>query len=280
MGGEVVLARGGRTSLLSSGADTPCRAWRWARRCAGDGIELVLGIHATAASRDGEEFVLAIWRMDGSCAVTACWWRPDGVRASRGSVWGRLASMRTSTPRRVATAQMRVGERLWAVGDVTGIWQLTHVEGVPEARVVASNILGEPRGARLRGRSRASPAHRSAGRGRRGPLKAEFSAPALLSEVAKTRHLHPRGHQVERVLDAAERRRAAVRRLRAWPGRRRVDAAGDARDPRQGLARRAARHDPAVSELLGDPRRRAESAAPASRSRASTGRHGRRAGSR
>ena len=41
-------------------------------------------------------------------------------------------------------AQMRAGERLWAIGDITGIWQLTHV-GEYQGEVVASNILGEPR---------------------------------------------------------------------------------------------------------------------------------------
>src|SRR5215467_4956120 len=41
-------------------------------------------------------------------------------------------------------AHMRAGERLWAIGDITGIWPLTHV-GEYEGEVVASNILGEPR---------------------------------------------------------------------------------------------------------------------------------------
>src|SRR5207253_242502 len=39
---------------------------------------------------------------------------------------------------------LRVAEGVWAVGDVTGIWQLTHV-GKYQGDVVASNILGEPR---------------------------------------------------------------------------------------------------------------------------------------
>src|SRR5262249_18012348 len=41
-------------------------------------------------------------------------------------------------------SRLRAGERLWAIGDVTGIWQLTHV-GKYQGRVVASNILGQPR---------------------------------------------------------------------------------------------------------------------------------------
>jgi pyruvate/2-oxoglutarate dehydrogenase complex dihydrolipoamide dehydrogenase (E3) component len=41
-------------------------------------------------------------------------------------------------------ACLRAGERLWAIGDVTGLWQLTHV-GKYQGRVVAANILGTPR---------------------------------------------------------------------------------------------------------------------------------------
>jgi hypothetical protein len=40
-------------------------------------------------------------------------------------------------------SRLQVGERLSAVGDITGIWQLTHV-GEYQGEVVASNILGEP----------------------------------------------------------------------------------------------------------------------------------------
>ena len=41
-------------------------------------------------------------------------------------------------------ARLQVGERLWAIGDVTGIWQLTHV-GKYQGRIVAANILGGSR---------------------------------------------------------------------------------------------------------------------------------------
>jgi pyruvate/2-oxoglutarate dehydrogenase complex dihydrolipoamide dehydrogenase (E3) component len=40
--------------------------------------------------------------------------------------------------------RLAVGPGLWAIGDVTGIWQLTHV-GKYQGRVVADNILGRPR---------------------------------------------------------------------------------------------------------------------------------------
>ena len=41
-------------------------------------------------------------------------------------------------------ARMRAGERLWAIGDVTGIWPLTYV-GKYQGRVAAANILGRDR---------------------------------------------------------------------------------------------------------------------------------------
>jgi hypothetical protein len=77
-----------------------------------DGIELILQAHATTARRDGEDYVL----------------EPDGGRGIP------------------VDAQMRAGERLWAIGDVTGIWPLTHV-GKYQGRVVAANILGDTDGA-------------------------------------------------------------------------------------------------------------------------------------
>ena len=158
---------------------------------------------------------------------------------------------------------MRAGERLWAIGDVTGILQLTHV-GEYQGEVVASNILGEPREAHYEAVPRVTYTDPQAAAV--GATEAEFSATAQLSEIAKTADLHARVREVERVPDPAQRRRAPDRRLRARSGGRRVAAAGDARDPRQGPARGAARHDPAVPELLGDPRRGAEST-PAARSR-------------
>ena len=40
--------------------------------------------------------------------------------------------------------RMRAGERLWAIGDVTGVWPLTYV-GKYQGRVAAENILGRDR---------------------------------------------------------------------------------------------------------------------------------------
>ena len=78
-----------------------------------------------------------------SCAATGCWSRPADGRASTTSASRPSASKADGTGIPV-DARLRAGERLWAIGDVTGIWPLTHV-GKYQGEVVASNILGEPR---------------------------------------------------------------------------------------------------------------------------------------
>jgi dihydrolipoamide dehydrogenase len=80
-------------------------------------------------------------------------------------------------------AHLRAGERLWAVGDITGLWQLTHV-GKYQADIVAANILGEPREASYDAVPRAvytDPQAASV-----GASEARFSGTAQLADVAKT----------------------------------------------------------------------------------------------
>jgi pyruvate/2-oxoglutarate dehydrogenase complex dihydrolipoamide dehydrogenase (E3) component len=107
-----------------------------------DGVELHLGVHAAAASRDGDEYVLALEDgtvLRGDRLLVATGRRPRvadlgletvGVEPGRGGV--------------AVDARMRAGESLWAIGDVTGIWPLTYV-GKYQGRIAAANILGEPR---------------------------------------------------------------------------------------------------------------------------------------
>jgi len=79
--------------------------------------------------------------------------------------------------------RLRAGERLWAIGDVNGIWQLTHV-GKYQGRVVAANILGEAREANYEAVPRVvftDPQAASV-----GATDARFSATARISEIAKT----------------------------------------------------------------------------------------------
>jgi dihydrolipoamide dehydrogenase len=79
--------------------------------------------------------------------------------------------------------RLRAGDRLWAIGDITGMWQLTHV-GKYQGEVVASNILGEPREAEYSAVPRVvyTDPHAAAV----GAVDAPFSATVKVSEVAKT----------------------------------------------------------------------------------------------
>jgi len=111
----------------------------------GDGVVLRLGSAPTAALKDGVEYVLEF--ADGSQArgdhlLVATGRRPrvEGIGLETVGV--------TADPRGIGVdARMSAGPGLWAIGDVTGLWQLTHV-GEYQGRVAASNILGRPREAR------------------------------------------------------------------------------------------------------------------------------------
>ena len=80
-------------------------------------------------------------------------------------------------------ARLRVADRLWAIGDVTGVRLLTHV-GKYQGEVVAANILGEPREANydaIPDVVYTDPQAASV-----GEADGRFTATARLSEVAKT----------------------------------------------------------------------------------------------
>ncbi len=77
----------------------------------------------------------------------------------------------------------RAGERLWAIGDVNGIWPLTHV-GEYEGDVVAANILGDARPANYEAVPRVTYTDPQAAAV--GAVEAEYSATAPVSQVPKT----------------------------------------------------------------------------------------------
>jgi hypothetical protein len=74
-------------------------------------------------------------------------------------------------------------ERLWAIGGVTGVWQLAHM-GEYEGEVVASNILGETREAHYEAVPRVTYTDPQAAAA--GATEAPFSATVPLSDVART----------------------------------------------------------------------------------------------
>ena len=147
----------------------------------GEGIELFLGVHATAARREGEEYVLTLdtgqeLRGDRFLVATGRRPRTAGIGLETVGVTAGPAGIPVD-------ARLRVADRLWALGDVTGVRLLTHV-GEYQGEVVASNILGEPREAHYE----AIPdvVYTDPQAASVGASEAPFSATAPLSEVAKT----------------------------------------------------------------------------------------------
>jgi dihydrolipoamide dehydrogenase len=177
-GGEVALVEGADHVLAREPAPLG-EALGEALR--GDGIELVLGLQVTAARRDGEEFVVELAdgrELRGDRLLVATGRRPRVDDIGLETV-GVEANERGAIP---VDSRMQVGERLWAVGDVTGIWPLTHV-GEYQGEVVASNILGEPREANYEAVPRVTYTDPQAGSV--GANDAPFAGTAKLAEVPK-----------------------------------------------------------------------------------------------
>ena len=146
-----------------------------------DGIELVLGVQAIAASRDAEDFVVRLEdarELRGDHLLVATGRRPRVEGIGLESV-----GINADAHGIPVDEHMRAGERLWAIGDVTGIWQLTHV-GEYQGEIVASNILGEPREAHYEAVPRVT--YTDPQVAAVGATEANFSASAPLSEIAKT----------------------------------------------------------------------------------------------
>ena len=178
LGGEVVLVEGA-AHLLPREPRPLGEALAGALRR--DGVELALGVHATAARREGEGYSLELddgRKLSGDRLLVATGRRPrvDGLGLE-------TVGVEASGRGIPVDARLRAGERLWAIGDVNGIWQLTHV-GKYQGRVVAANILDEPREANYEAVPRVvftDPQAASV-----GAAEATFSATAPVAEVAKT----------------------------------------------------------------------------------------------
>ncbi len=109
-----------------------------------DGIELVLGVQAAGARRDGDDYVLALddgraLRGDRLLVATGRRPRVEGIGLETVGVTPDAHGIPVD-------AQLRASDGLWAIGDVTGIWPLT-TTGKYQGDIVAANILGEPRDA-------------------------------------------------------------------------------------------------------------------------------------
>jgi pyruvate/2-oxoglutarate dehydrogenase complex dihydrolipoamide dehydrogenase (E3) component len=178
LGGEVAVVEGAEHLLSREPAALGEALAEVLRR---DGIELALGVHATEARRDGDDYVLALddgRELRGDRILVATGRRPRvedvgletvGITPDRGGV--------------PVDARCSAGERLWAIGDVAGIWPLTHV-GKYQGDVVAANIAGTAREASYEAVPRVTytDPHVAAV----GAVDARFQATVPVSEVAKT----------------------------------------------------------------------------------------------
>jgi pyruvate/2-oxoglutarate dehydrogenase complex dihydrolipoamide dehydrogenase (E3) component len=146
-----------------------------------DGIEVLTGTRATAARRDGDEYVLQLdggTELRGDHLLVATGRRPrvEGIGLETVGV--------QAGPHGIPVDEyLRAGERLWAIGDVNGVWPLTHV-GEYEGEVVTSNITGQSRPANYEAVPRVTYTDPQAAAV--GALEAQYSGTALLSEVPKT----------------------------------------------------------------------------------------------
>ncbi len=178
LGGDVALVEGAAHVLAREPAPLGDALGEVLRA---DGAELLLGVHATAARRDGEDYVLALGdgrELRGDRLLVATGRRPrvDGLGLETAGV--------TADGRGIPVdAHLRAGERLWAIGDVTGVRLLTHV-GKYQGEVVAANIIGEPREAHYE----AIPdvVYTDPQAAAVGAAEAGFTATVPVSEVAKT----------------------------------------------------------------------------------------------
>jgi dihydrolipoamide dehydrogenase len=178
LGGEVALVDGADHLL---GREPALLGEALGEVLRGEGIELELGSHAAAARRDGEDFVLELEggrELRGDRLLVATGRRPrvEGI----GLETVGIEADGHGVP---VDAHLRAGEGLWAIGDVNGIWPLTHV-GKYEGDLVAANILGEPLEANYEAVPRVvytDPQAAAVGEG-----EGRFSGTAKVSEVAKT----------------------------------------------------------------------------------------------
>ena len=146
-----------------------------------DGIELALSVGVTAARRDGEDYVVELddgRELRGDRLLVATGRRPrvDGIGLDTVGVEPGAHGVPVD-------AYLRVAEKLWAIGDVTGLWPLTHV-GKYQGEVVATNILGGSREANYEAVPRVTYTDPQAAAV--GAADDRFSASARLADVAKT----------------------------------------------------------------------------------------------
>ena len=235
----------------------------------GEGIELVLSANAVAARRDGDDYVLELddgRELKGDRILVATGRRPR-VRGLGLDTVG-VDEDAHGVP---VDAHLRAAEGLWAIGDVNGLWPLTHV-GKYQGEVVAANILGTPRKANYEAVPRVVYTDPQAAAV--GAASARFSATVPLTAIAKTA-TYTRAYADDKgflTLLSDGTRLTGAYALGPEAGEWLQQATLAIRGPHPD--RRPHRHDSALPDLLRDLRRCPQRPPPRDRRRVGIGRHG------
>jgi pyruvate/2-oxoglutarate dehydrogenase complex dihydrolipoamide dehydrogenase (E3) component len=107
-----------------------------------DGVDVRVGTRVERVQLAGSSYLVELsdgTQLEGDRVLVATGRRPrvDDIGLETVGI--------EANPRGIAVDdQLSAAPGIWAIGDVTGLWQLTHV-GEYQGRVAASNILGTPR---------------------------------------------------------------------------------------------------------------------------------------
>ena len=177
LGGEVVLIESADRVLAREATPLGEALGEVLRR---DGIELVLGEPVIETSREGDEYVLRVgdgreFRGDHLLVATGRRPRVDDIGLNTVEVEWDSHGIHVDQ-------YLRASDRLWAIGDVNGIWPLTYV-GEYQGDVVAANILGNQRPANYESVPRVVFTDPQAAAV--GSRDARFSGTARISEISK-----------------------------------------------------------------------------------------------
>ena len=178
LGGEAVLVEGADRLIPREPAPLGEALAEALRR---DGVELHLGVLAAEALRDGEEYVLKLsdgTEVRGERLLVSTGRRPrvEGIGLETVGIEADRHGIKVDE-------FLRAADRTWAIGDVNGIWPLTHV-GEYEGDVVAANIAGESHPTNYEAVPRVTYTDPQAAAV--GAAEAPYSTTTLLSEEPKT----------------------------------------------------------------------------------------------
>jgi pyruvate/2-oxoglutarate dehydrogenase complex dihydrolipoamide dehydrogenase (E3) component len=144
-------------------------------------LRIHLGRRASSVSRERGRYVVSFadgTRLEAERLLVATGRRPrvEGLGLENIDI--------EASPRGIPVdGRMSAADRVWAIGDVTGIWPLTYV-GKYQGRIAAANILGEPREADYTAVPRVVFTHPQAAAA--GAAEGPVTATISLSAVPKT----------------------------------------------------------------------------------------------